>query len=158
MCLLMMLVAADTVILARISSRLTSQCGNGECAGIALDDSNNDTKDTEGRSKNLHNQNLDKQRWVLCIRNSTTGSSNSNRNPRGNICQTNRKTSREHSVSSVVISGVIPAFFQVKVRAFWFLNFVGKDNGHNDTVDSSGFAENDTARHTKKIMEERRSV
>lgn len=62
----------------RVVNNLISQCCYGECAGIALNDTHNDTKDTQSGSENLHNQNLDKQGCILSITNGTTGSCNTN--------------------------------------------------------------------------------
>jgi hypothetical protein len=119
------------------------QGSNGKGASIALNDSNNNSKNTQSRCENLHNQNFDKQTGILGIGDRTTGSSNSDTDTGSNISQTNRKSSREHSVSSIVVTRIIPVFLQIVSTGFWLLDFVGKDNGHDDTVDSSSFTEND---------------
>lgn len=120
------------------------QNSHWEDTGIRLDDSNNDTKDAQCRCENFYNQNLDKETGVLCITNGTGRTGNTNGNSGRNVGKTNRKAGREHSVSSVIVSSPIPVFVQVKAVVFGFFNFVGKDNGHNNTVNGGSFAENHT--------------
>lgn len=127
------------------------QSRNGKGARIALNDSHNDSKDTKSRSKNLHNQNLDEKGRILRISNCTTGSSNTDRNTRSNVRQANRKSSGKHSVSSIVKSIEIPVFVQVVGCFIWFLNLVRQDNGHNNTVNSSSLAENDTGGISREV-------
>ena len=120
------------------------QYGHGEDAGVGLDNSNNDSKDAQRRGENFHDENLDKKTRVLRITNRTGRPGNTNRNSRSYVRQTDRKTCREHAVSSIVISSPVPVFVQVKSIVFGLLNFVGQDNGHDNTINSRGLAENNT--------------
>ena len=127
-----------------IAAQLPFQGRNGKRAGIALNDSDNNSKNTQGTGKDFHNQNLDKQAGVLGIGNGTRASGNADTNATGNISETDRETSREHAISGIVIARVVPVLVEVKASVFWLFNLVGQDNGHDDSVNGSGFAENDT--------------
>ena len=117
---------------------------NRESASIALNDSDDNAKDSKRAGKNLHNQNFDKKAGILCITNSTGRSSNSNGYSRRNVCQANTQASREHAVSSIVISIVIPILVQVVSTGLRLFDFVRQNNSHNNAIDCRCFAENDT--------------
>lgn len=121
------------------------QRSNWECACVALDNTDNNSKDAEGTGKNLHNQNLDKETGILRISDCTGRPCDSDGHARRNICQTNTQTSRKHSISGVVVSRVIPVVVQVIATVLWLFDFVCQNNSHDHAVNRCSLTENYTS-------------
>ena len=98
----------------------------GEGSHIADNDSNDDSVNTEGRSKNLSDQHLGEQTTILSIGQSATRSANTHRKsmlsenpnlllPASHVGQTDTKSSAEHSVGSEVESTEIEIRLPVEI-------------------------------------------
>ena len=118
---------------------------NGKGAGIGLNNTNNDSKNTQRRRKDFDNQNFDKQTGILGIGNGARRPRHAHGHTRGNVGESYGEAGTEHTVAGIVKATVIPVLVQVVARVFGFFDFVGQDNGHDDSVNGGGFTENDTA-------------
>lgn len=119
---------------------------DGELARVALDDTNNDAKNTQSGSENLYNQNLYEQGGILRISNGTGRAGNADGNSRRNIGKANGKAGGKHAVTGVVVAVPVPVIIKVVGGLVGLLHLVCQNDGHNDTVNGGGLAKNDTAR------------
>merc|ERR1719469_1586948 len=68
---------------------LVRECDNGKRACVTLNNTNNNSENSESRCKNFNDEDFYEKRSILGITNGTCRSCNSNRNPGRNICETN---------------------------------------------------------------------
>jgi len=97
----------------------------------------NQSKKSNDGSKNLHNQDLDKQTWIRSIRQRSTAPYNADTHPTRQITQSNSQASPKQGISSKVVA------LRVEIRASDIGQFGGKDDGTDDSKDGYQFAKDD---------------
>ena len=113
-------------------------------ARVALDDANNNAENTQSGSENLYNQNLYEQGGILGISNGTGRTGNADGNSRRNVGEADGKAGREHTIARIVVTIPVPVIVEVIGGLIGLLHLVCQNNGHDDAVNSSGLAKNDT--------------
>mmetsp|Transcript_26926 Transcript_26926/g.53792 ORF Transcript_26926/g.53792 Transcript_26926/m.53792 type:complete len:133 (-) Transcript_26926:484-882(-) len=68
---------------------LVRECNNGKRACVTLNNTNNNSENSESRCKNFNDEDFYEKRSILGITNGTCRSCNSDRNSGRNICETN---------------------------------------------------------------------
>ena len=99
------------------------------------DDADDDSKETQGRTENLNDQDLDKQLWTHGISERTTAAHDTDAHTAEEVAEADRETSSKEGVSSVKVLG--------NGVDDW-LELGGEDDGDNGSVDGDGLTEDDT--------------
>ena len=98
------------------------------------DDGDDDTVKTERRAKDFDDQHLEEQLALLCIADCSATSRNADRNAAANVANACGETGAKHAEASVV--------HRRRVRELLrSLDVELQNDGHDDSVDSNGLAE-----------------
>lgn len=106
-----------------------------KCTLSALDDTNNDAKQTQGTAENLDNQNFHERVWILSISNCTSWSRNSYTNAAEKVAESNWNSCPEERIACKV------ARLQIAL-ASCVIDLSLQNDGHNDSIDGDCLTEN----------------
>ena len=108
--------------------------------GAHGDDGNDNSEETKGTTEDLDDQHLHERSLVLSIQYSSVGSDGSNASSGSDVRQSHHHASGEDLVA-LLLSGDEFAFVLSLVIVSERLSFLAEEDGHNNTVNSAGLAE-----------------
>mmetsp|Transcript_116888 Transcript_116888/g.203416 ORF Transcript_116888/g.203416 Transcript_116888/m.203416 type:complete len:230 (+) Transcript_116888:258-947(+) len=109
-----------------------------ENSRLGLQDPNDNSKDPKGTCKDLDNQNLDEQRAILSISQSTAAANDTHRHTTSHVAHANSNSSSQHSVACRLQLGNLHGS-----KAIGVLELRIQDDGDDDTVDGHSLAKDD---------------
>lgn len=107
------------------------------CCLAGDEQADNETEETQNRAEDLDDQDLDEERRVRSVSQSSTAAVNAHRNTTDQVADTHSQARPEQSEAGVICLGV------VQLLALDAIQLGGEDDGHDDAVDGDDLAEDD---------------